>query len=147
MVSFVRAAARSQRLGALTTCSELVCARRDDRGRREVHVVRHGRLAAAGVIPGGVSARDWTQQLRMSAETVIPGPGPAPAATTEESEKILRWLELPHTRLVHVDGVWSCPIAGAESQRALLDSIELSRESLVPFDQPRLAATLSRPAR
>ncbi len=147
MVSFIRAAARSQRLGAITTCPELVGARRDDAGRWEVHVVRHGRLAAAGIIPGGVSAREWTQQLRASADTVIPGPGPAPAATTEESEKILRWLELPRTRLVHVEGVWACPLGGAESQRELLDSIELSRESLVPFDQPRLSATLARPAR
>jgi DNA polymerase-3 subunit epsilon len=147
MVSFIRAAARSQRLGSLTGCPELVAARRDDGGRWEVHVVRHGRLAAAGVIPGRVSAREWTEQLRQSAETVVPRPGPAPAATTEESEKVLRWIELPQTRLVHIDGVWACPVAGAESQHDLLDSIERSRDALVPFDQPRLSATLSRPAR
>jgi DNA polymerase-3 subunit epsilon len=147
MTTFIRAAARSQRLRALTSCSEVVCARRSDSGRWEVHVVRHGRLAAAGVIPDGFSARSWTDQLRMSAETVIPRPGPAPAATTEESEKILRWLELPRTRLVHIDGVWSCPVGGAESERDLLESIEDSRESLVPFDQPRHLATWSRPVR
>jgi DNA polymerase-3 subunit epsilon len=147
MVSFIRAAARSQRLGSLTGCPELVAARRDDGGRWEVHVVRHGRLAAAGVIPGRVSAREWTEQLRQSAETVVPRPGPAPAATTEESEKVLRWIEQPQTRLVHIDGVWACPVAGAESQHDLLDSIERSRDALVPFDQPRLSATLSRPAR
>jgi len=147
MAAFVRAAARAQRLRALTGCPEVVCARRNDLGRWEVHVVRYGRLAAAGVIPDQTSARAWTAQLREGAETVIPSPGPAPAATTEESEKILRWLELPHTRLVHIDGVWSCPVGGAESQRELLDSIDGSRESLVPFDQPRLSSTLSRPAR
>jgi DNA polymerase-3 subunit epsilon len=147
MVSFIRAAARSQRLRSLTGCPELVAARRDADGRWEVHVVRHGRLAAAGVIPGSVSAREWTDRLRQTAETVLPRPGPAPAATTEESEKVLRWLEQPHTRLVHVDGVWACPIAGAESHHDLLDSIQRSRDALVPFDQPRLADTLSRPAR
>ncbi|MBA2561068.1 MAG: DEDD exonuclease domain-containing protein [Propionibacteriales bacterium] len=147
MVSFVRAAARSQRLRSLTCCPELVGARRDDTGRWEVHVIRYGRLAAAGMIPAGVSARDWTLQLRLTAETVLPSFGPAPAATAEESEKILRWLEQPRTRLVHVEGVWSCPVGGAESQRDLLESIELSRGSLVPFDQPRQSATLSQPAR
>jgi DNA polymerase-3 subunit epsilon len=147
MTTFIRAAARSQRLRSLTSCSELVCARRNDSGRWEVHVVRHGRLAAAGVIPDGTSARSWTDQLRMTAETVIPRPGPAPAATTEESEKILRWLELPRTRLVHIDGVWSCPVGGAESERDLLESIEDSRASLVPFDQPRHLSTWSRPVR
>jgi DNA polymerase-3 subunit epsilon len=147
MVNFVRAAARLQRLQGLTSCSELVCARRNDADKWEVHVVRHGRLAAAGVIPQGSDARTWTAELRASAETVVPRAGPAPAASTEESEKILRWLEQPRTRLVHVDGVWACPVDGAESQRGLLESIDASRDSLVPFDQPRVMATLSRPVR
>ncbi len=147
MTSFIRAAARSQRLRALTSCQEIVAARRGVGGRWEAHVIRHGRLAGAGVIPPAVSARDWTDQLRLSAETVIAGPGPAPAATPEESEKILRWLEQSGVRLVHVEGVWSCPLGGAESHRGMLDAIEVSRESLVPFDTPRLSSTLSRPAR
>ena len=147
MVSFVRAAARTQRLSALTSCAEIIAARRDDSQRWEVHVVRHGRLASAGVIPPGADAREWTARLSASAETVLPGPGPAPAATPEESEKILRWLEAPGVRLVDVDGVWCCPLRGAESHRDLLDSIAASRESLVPFDTPRLSSTLSRPAR
>ena len=52
LATFVRAAARTQRLSALTRCSEVVAARREDDGRWAVHVVRHGRLAAAGVIIG-----------------------------------------------------------------------------------------------
>jgi DNA polymerase-3 subunit epsilon len=147
MTSFIRAAARSQRLRALTGCAEIVAARRNDAGRWEVHVSRYGRLAAAGVIPSGVSARQWTDDLAASADTVVPGPGPAPAATTEESEKILRWLEQPGVRLVTVEGTWSCPVGGAESQRELLDAIETSREQLVPFDTPRLTSTVSQPAR
>ncbi len=147
MTSFVRAAARSQRLRALTGCAESVAARRDGLGRWEVHVVRHGRLAAAGVIPSGDNARDWTDHLRAGADTVLPGPGPAPAATTEESEKVLRWLEQPGVRLVTVDGTWSCPVDGAESQREFLDAIEASRDSLVPFDSPRLKTTLAQPVR
>ncbi len=147
MVSFVRAAARTQRLTAVTSCSEIVAARRDDSGRWEVHVIRFGRLACAGVIPPGADARAWTESLKASAETVLRGPGPAPAATPEESEKILRWLELPGIRLVDLDGEWSCPLAGAESHRDLLESITASRESLVPFDSPRLTSTVARPAR
>ena len=147
MTSFIKAAARTQRLRALTGCAEIVAARRNDARHWEVHVVRHGRLAAAGVIPSGVSAREWTDQLCAGADTIVPGPGPAPAATPEESEKLLKWLELAEVRLVHVDGTWSCPIDGAESQRGLLDAIDSSRDSLVPFDSPRLSSTVSRPAR
>lgn len=60
---------------------------------------------------------------------------------------IIRWVHQAGVRLVHVDGEWSCPISGAESQRALLDSIDVSLDSLVPFDNPRISNTLVRPAR
>ena len=63
LATFVRAAARTQRLSALTRCREIVAARREDDGRWAVHVVRHGRLAAAGVIPPGADAH----QLRPRA--------------------------------------------------------------------------------
>jgi DNA polymerase-3 subunit epsilon len=147
LTSFLTTAARSQRLRALTACPEIVAARRTAAGRWEVHVVRHGRLAAAGVIPPAANARQWTDELRRGAETVVPGPGPAPAATSEESEKVLRWLELPGVRLVHLDGEWSCPVDGAESHRQLLAAIAASRETLVPFDTPRLTGTVAQPAR
>ncbi|GAA3813118.1 DEDD exonuclease domain-containing protein [Nocardioides panacisoli] len=113
LASFVRAAARSQRLTSLTRCPEVVAARREDDGRWTVHVVRYGRLAAAGVIPPGALATAYVDQLRASAETVLPAVGPVPAATAEESERILRWLEQPGVRLVEVDGEWTCPVAGA----------------------------------
>lgn len=147
LTSFLTAAARGQRLRSLTTCPEIVAARRSADGRWEVHVVRYGRLVAAGVIPPAVNARQWTDGLRRGADTVVPGSGPAPAATPEESEKIVRWLELPGVRLVHVDGVWACPIGGAECHRQLLAEIAASRESLVPFDAPRLARTVAQPTR
>jgi DNA polymerase-3 subunit epsilon len=147
LTAFVRAAARTQRLTSLTGCAELAAARRNDAGAWEVHVVRHGRLAAAGVIPPGAHAGNWVLGLRASAETVTPGPGPAPAATAEETERILRWLESPGVRLVHVDGEWTCPIAGAERHRQLLDAVGASRLTLVPFDEQRSLPVHHQPAR
>jgi len=58
----------------------------------------------------GKRAPEW---LRASAETVLPTIGPTPAATAEESEQILRWLESPGVRLVEVVGEWACPVQGA----------------------------------
>ena len=113
LAAFVRAAARTQRLTSLTRCAEVVAARREEDGRWGVHVVRHGRLAAAGVIPAGADATAYVDQLRSSAETVSPATGPMPAATAEESERILRWLEQPGVRLVDIDGEWTCPVPGA----------------------------------
>ncbi|GHJ58116.1 DNA polymerase III subunit epsilon [Nocardioides sp. OK12] len=145
LASFVRAAARTQRLGALTGCPEVVAARREDDGRWAVHVVRHGRLAAAGVIPSGHDAHAYVAQLRAAAETVRPAPGPVPAASAEETEKILRWLESDHVRLVEVTGEWACPVAGATRHLAVHDAVAQSRRELTPAAERRPLATSRRP--
>ena len=153
LAAFVRAAARTQRLSALTRCPEVVAARREAdpttgrSGRWEVHVVRHGRLAAAGVIPAGADAHSYVATLRLSAETVATAPGPVPAASAEETEKVLRWLESPGIRLIDVDGEWTCPVAGATRHLAIHDSVNQSRLSLVPFNERRALATVHQPAR
>jgi DNA polymerase III subunit epsilon len=155
LAAFVRAAARTQRLSALTGIPHLVAARREDdpatssghRRRWAVHVVRHGRLAAAGVIPPGADAHSYVAQLVASGETVHGGPGPVPAATAEETERILRWLEAPGVRLIEVDGEWSCPVGGATRHLALHDAVHQSRLDLVPFDDRRGLSPVARPAR
>ena len=83
----------------------------------------------------------------MGAESVTPGPGPTPAASAEESEQILRWLEQPGVRLVHVEGEWACPISGAGRHLAVHDAVEHSRTSLVPFDERRALTSVHQPAR
>lgn len=133
LAAFVRAAARTQRLSSLSRCRELVATRREDDGRWSVHVVRWGRLAAAGVIPSGADARAYVDDLRALAETVPQPPatpGPVPAATAEETERVLRWLEGPQVRLVEVDGEWSCPVAGAgrEVARVSLEPVGFGRD-------------------
>ncbi|HET7690237.1 MAG TPA: DEDD exonuclease domain-containing protein [Nocardioidaceae bacterium] len=146
LASFLRGTARTQRLKALTRCPELVAARKED-DRWAVHVIRHGRLAAAGHIPPGGDAAAWVAQLRAEAETVIPRPGPTPAATAEESEKILRWLESDGVRLVHVEGEWTCPVGGAHKHLKVHDAVNESRKTLVPFDEQRSVGTVHQPVR
>jgi DNA polymerase-3 subunit epsilon len=145
--AFVRAVARTQRLTAVTRIPHLVAARREDDGRWAVHVVRHGRLAAAGVIPPGADAHHYVTDLVASSETVRGGPGPAPSATAEETERILRWLEAPGVRLIEVDGEWTCPVGGATRHLALHDAVHQSRLDLVPFDDRRALPTVARPVR
>lgn len=147
LAAFLRAASRHQRLTALTRCPEVVAARRQDDGLWAVHVIRFGRLAAAGVIPSTAHAGDYVDQLRASAETVAAGLGPTPAATAEETEKVLRWLENAGVRLVRVEGEWSCPVRGATRHLALHDAVEQSRQALLPFDERRSMSTFHQPAR
>ena len=143
--AFVRAAARTQRLTALTSCPEVVATRREDDGRWAVHVVRFGRLAAAGVIPRDAEAHAYVAGLLASAETVMTSPGPVPAATAEETEKVLRWLESPGVRLVDIDGEWVCPVGGASRHLVLHDAVNQSRLTLVPFDERRALPVVNRP--
>jgi DNA polymerase-3 subunit epsilon len=147
LAAFVRAVSRTQRLIALTRIPQLVAARKEADGRWAVHVIRHGRLAAAGMIPPGSDAHQYVAQLAASSETVTWGPGPAPAATAEETEKILRWLEAPGIRLVEVDGEWTCPVGGATRHLALHDAANQSRLDLVPFDERRDLPVSCRPTR
>lgn len=124
LVAVLRAAVRMQRLAALTGIAELAAARPAARGGWELALVRHGRLAGAGVSPPGVHPRPTIAAIRATAETVLPGHGPVPAATAEETERILSWLERPETRLVETTAGWASPVAGAGRFRDLLAKAE-----------------------
>ncbi|MCW2947700.1 MAG: polymerase epsilon subunit [Actinoallomurus sp.] len=122
LAAFVRGAARCQRLSALSGIAQLVAARPAFDGGWELHVVRYGRLAAAGTVPPRAHPVPYVEALVATAETVRPGPGAAPRASAEEMECVLRWLDSPGVRLVEVDGTWSCPAHGAEGVRRWIDN-------------------------
>lgn len=121
LATFIRAAARCQRLTALARCAELVAARPAFAGGWELAVVRYGRLAAAGTIPPDAHPRPYVDALIATAETVLPVPGPAGSAAPEEMECVLRWLAAPGVRLVELDDAWVCPVNGAERLRGWID--------------------------
>jgi DNA polymerase III subunit epsilon len=137
MAAFVRTAARGQRLAALAAVPELAAARRLEAGGWELHVVRHGRLVAAGTSPPGAHPRPYLDALLASAETVTPAPPPLPAATAEEAECVLRWLETPGTRLVELDGTWALPARSAPAYLGLVGQAESGHRTARPFDDRR----------
>ncbi|MGI8676480.1 MAG: DEDD exonuclease domain-containing protein [Nocardioidaceae bacterium] len=145
--AFVRGTARTQRLASLTGCAQLTAARRQGETGWDVHVMRFGRLVAAGVLPAGVAAAEFVGSLATLAETVIPGPGPTPAATAAETEALLRWLESDGVRLIELDGEWTCPLDGAGRYLHVLDAATHSPSSLVPFDERRGLVTVHQPPR
>ncbi len=136
LLAFVRAASRVQRLAPLGAIAELVAALRLPAGGWELILVRHGRLAATTVSPPGADPRPFITALQQTGEHVVPAPPPMPAAHPEETEQILRWLEQPGVRLVHLDGEWSCPVDGAARERARFDPVATARTWSPPFGEP-----------
>ncbi len=120
----LRASIRMQRLRSLTSLAEVIVARPAALGGWELSVVRHGRLSAAGVSPRHTHPAATIEMLLATAETVRPGVGPTPAATAEESERVLAWMEQPDSRLVAVSDGWALPATGAARHTALLRKAE-----------------------
>lgn len=148
--ALLRACIRLQRLTGLTSVRHLVAAHPDGSGGWELAVVSHGRLVGAGVAPCGAAPRPYVDALVATAETVRPGPGPLPAATAEETECVLRWLEAPGSRLVQLDGEWTCPVHGAGTLHRWLASAEAAPSAADPFGERRRGARRgleSRPVR
>ena len=131
LMALLRATARTQRLRELTAVPELVAAAPHPEGW-EIHVIRNGRLAAAGVMPRGTHPSGWVDALLATAETVPAGFGPTPAATHAETELLLRWLDTPGLRLVR--GRWQAALAGSARHLAPLVSAESSRRDLLARD-------------
>lgn len=117
--TLLRAGIRLQRLRSLTGIAHLSAARPAG-GGWELAVVRHGRLAGAGYARPGVHPRSMLETVTATAETVLPGTGPLPRATAEETERILTWLEQPDTRLVEATDGWASPVRGAARFAPLL---------------------------
>lgn len=124
LAALLRALIRMQRLTALTRIEEVVAARRAAEGGWELAIIRYGRLAGAGVSPPGEHPRRTIDMIRATAETVLPGHGPTPSATVEESERVLAWLERPETRLVQATSGWALPARGAARFSELLARAE-----------------------
>ncbi|GGP41381.1 DEDD exonuclease domain-containing protein [Saccharothrix coeruleofusca] len=128
LAGLVRALDRGQRLAGLAALPELVAARPDDAGGWEFAVVRHGRLASAGVARRGTPPMPVVEALVAAAETVVPSVGPLRGAPAEEVGVVLRWLERPGTRLVRCDTPWSSPAGAAGSWRPWAELADAGRD-------------------
>ena len=142
----VRAVRRRQRLESLAAVPELVVARPDGAGGWQLSVVRRGRLVAAGGAPQATSVRSTLAGLLATAETPT-GPDDELAASVDETELILRWMEKPGTRLVELTGTLASPAPGTGAFSAFLARVEAGRTDRDPFADGRSLGTRARPER
>ncbi|GLY32838.1 DNA polymerase III subunit epsilon [Kineosporia sp. NBRC 101731] len=117
LLSYLKGAARAQRLAPIAAVPHLVGARRRDSGGWEFALVRHGRLAGTSVSPPGADPMPYVDALSLTGEVVTPRDVPYPSAHPEETEIVLNWLEQPGTRLVELEGTWAWPVRGAAHAR------------------------------
>jgi DNA polymerase-3 subunit epsilon len=146
IATLVRSCARMQSLAALTSIEELVAARPDGLGGWQLVVLRRGRLVASGVAPRGVAPMPVVDSLVATAE-VVTEDALGSAATVEESELLLRWLNEPGTRLVSTSRPWLSPARGAARLRSWLVSSQAARRGVDPFADRRRLPLAHQPAR
>jgi DNA polymerase-3 subunit epsilon len=142
--NLVTGSTRTHRLMMVAGRAEIIAAQVTDDGGWDIHVIRFGRLAAAGRVAGGVDPRPTVEALASSAEHVEPLTPPAPAGLTEEALELLTWLEGDGVRLVRADDGLSLPrhCGGGEAQR--LVDLRRASQSRGPIDD-RLVERYARP--
>ncbi len=118
-------ARRFHRVRSLAACAEIVAAVRNGLDW-EIHVIRHGRLAGAGLARPGDVPQAIARLVRSTAETVQVPVGPLPAGGVEEAERIADWLERPGVRIIDIEGDWMWPL------HAILDHETLVAHALGP---------------
>lgn len=120
---FVNASYRLHRLRWLSVQSEIVAAQQTAEGGWEIHVIRYGRLAAAGTVKPGFDPLPHIESLIATAECVFPALEPAPSGLTEEAFDLLRWIETDGVRLVSVSEPAHMPIHCGGKETLLLTEI------------------------
>ena len=101
---------------------------------------------AAGNAPRGTTVRGTLAGLLATAETPD-GPEDEPAASVDETELVLRWMEKPGTRLVQVTGTLACAVPGTGAYSSFLELVEAGRAERDPFADGRSLGTRARPER
>jgi DNA polymerase-3 subunit epsilon len=84
--------------------------------------------------------------LLATAETPA-GPDDELAATVDETELILRWMEKPGTRLVELTGTLASPAPGTGAFSSFLARVDTGRAGRDPFADDRSLGTRARPER
>jgi DNA polymerase III subunit epsilon len=110
---------RFHRVRSLTSCPQIVAARKVDEGW-EIHVIRYGRLAAAALSTPAEVPQAVARAAVATAETVARPAASLPVAGIEEAERIADWLEQPGVRLIEITGDWMWPLHGVLDEQALV---------------------------
>lgn len=134
MLAFIQGNSRRQQLDALLEVPQLVAARRVERDW-EVHVIRYGRLAAAGIVDAQGDHREQIAAIVATAEFVSTS-RTITAAEVRETNLLRAWLEKDGVRLI--EGSISSAYPSTEPLRhRFAKAIEAREQAQVLLEQER----------
>jgi DNA polymerase-3 subunit epsilon len=134
MLAYIQGNSRRQQLDMLLDIPQLVAARRVD-SYWEVHVIRHGRLAAAGVVDARCDHRERIAAIVAAAEGVPPG-RTITASDVRETNLLRAWLEKDGVRLI--EGTIASSYPSAEPlRRRFAKAIEAREQAHTLLAQER----------
>ncbi|GAC55840.1 DNA polymerase III subunit epsilon [Gordonia hirsuta DSM 44140 = NBRC 16056] len=137
LAATIEALANCQRLAAIAALEELVLARPGVDGGWELAVIRHGRLAGAGVAVRGAAPMAVVDVVIAGAQSIpapSPASGPLAGAPAEELGLIARWIDEPGTRLVACSGELSTPTGTALWRLDFAETARAARETAAATD-------------
>ncbi len=139
LLAWIQGNERRQRYDALASVPQLVAGARVNAGW-DVHVMRFGRLAAAGHVADGSDHRPAISAIIATAEHVEP-PSSVDAARVRETTLLSAWLAQPGVRLI--EGAIASPLPSAASLAARFHGALEAREraqSLMEHEYERTRA-------
>ena len=138
---------RLERVRSLARCPQIVAAAPGPAGGSwQIHVIRNGRLAAAGTSRPGEVPQAVARDLVRGAETVVAPASGLPACSIEEAERVAAWLESPGVRIMDIDGEWSWPVHIALSDSTYA-AHTLGSAGQVPVTHENVVTTMQMAAR
>ena len=134
MLAYIQGNTRRQHLDALLEVPQLVAARRVD-ALWEVHVIRHGRLAAAGTVDVGRDHRERIAAIVAAAESV-PAGRTITATDVREANLLRSWLEKDGVRLIE-GSIASAYPSTEPLRRRFAKAIEAREQAQTLLEQER----------
>jgi DNA polymerase-3 subunit epsilon len=120
---------RFHRLHGLTSIQQIAAAAPRADGSWDVHIIRHGKLAASANIDSAHDVLPMYELLQPTAEAIAQPHLPAPAGSVAEAKLILSWLETPGLRLLDVTDEWKSPWPSQMRYRSDIIEMAQAREA------------------
>ena len=140
LTAWLRATSAHHLMSPLNRVEQLVAAAPSNAGW-DVHVIRHGSLAAAGQASDYAEVESLVAALTATAASVEPPHFPAPARTVGESRMLANWLVRSGAHVLAVEGQWHSNWPSQLSKAETLALLDDSRHAAMT------SAAVKRPVR